>query len=141
MFKTSLFKSMMAGVLACSLALTSPAPARAQDQFDNQDAVVGLLALLLIGAAIHHSRDDDPAPAPVPVADWRDVPLQCLRHAIRDNGNRINYYGQRCMTNNYGFHERLPAVCHVRFTREDGRQRQGYRRGCLRNHGFRVNQR
>lgn len=157
-------KSLTAGVLALSLTFTSltPAPAMAsQNQFSEQDALLGLLTLFLVGAAIHHSNKDDapappPAPAPDPFEDpfddpfeepfeepfahWREMPLECLRHATRRNGNQITYYGQRCMERNYDFADTLPEVCHVRFRRNDGRRRQGYRRTCLQDHGFRVNQ-
>jgi len=139
-------KSLTAGVLAASLALTSLTPTRA-DAWSDEDVAVGVITLLLLGAAIHNSRSNDtPAPAPPPqppreTREWRVLPVDCLRNATRRNGNTIRYFGQRCLNNNYAHVSRLPERCHVRFRNANDQRRQGYRAGCLRNEGFRTNRR
>ena len=63
-----LTKTLTAGVLAVSLSLTSLAPTRAAALSD-EDVAVGIISLLLLGAAIHNNRDRShaaPAPTPTP---------------------------------------------------------------------------
>ena len=137
-----MMKTLTAGVLAATLALTSLTPTTARAGMSEEDAIAGLLTLLFIGAAIHHSRNNDPAPVPVPPVEtqsWRDLPEQCQRRMTRRNGNRINFFAQRCLINNYEHMDRLPERCHVRFRTEGGQRRQGYRTRCLSNEGFRTN--
>ncbi len=140
-----LTKTLTAGVLAVSLSLTSLTPTRAA-AWSDEDVAVGVISLLLLGAAIHHSRSNDrPQPAapqpqrPREVRDWRVLPVDCLRHATRANGNTIRYFGQRCLNNNYAHVARLPDHCHVRFRNANDQRRQGFRANCLRNQGFRTN--
>lgn len=133
------FKSLTAGVLAISLTLTSLTPtAVAADS--NDDAIAGLIALLLFGAAVHELRDRNDNHRPLQqAADWRVVPVDCLRTATRRNGNTIRYFGQRCLNNRYAHVNRLPQSCHVRFRNSNDQRRQGFRARCLRNAGFRTN--
>ncbi|SLN34960.1 hypothetical protein [Pseudooctadecabacter jejudonensis] len=132
-------KTLTAGVLAVSLALTSLSPTQAQASFSEEDAVVGILTLLLLGAAIHNSRDNGNDRPRVDPNAWKVLPDQCLRQTTRRNGNSIRFFGQRCMNNNYAYVSRLPQACHVRFRNENGQRRQGWRARCLRNEGFRFN--
>ena len=145
-----IMKTLTAGVLATSLAFTSLTPATASAEISDGDAVVGLITLLLLGAAIHNNRDDDvrTQPAhpprvthPAPRRDWRVLPAQCLQTVTRRNGDRVRLFTQRCLTNNYAQTQRLPQACHVQFRTRDGGHRAGYRAACLRNQGFRTNQR
>lgn len=134
-------KTLTAGVLAISLSLTSVAPSPAQASFSEEDAVVGIITLLLLGAAIHNSRDSDARPERPrvdPDAHLR-LPDNCLRRVIRRNGNPIRFFPQRCMNNNYNHVSRLPDRCHVQFRTENGQRRAGWRARCLRNEGFRFN--
>ena len=139
-------KTLTAGFLAISLTLASVAPTPAAAQISNEDALTGLLALLLFGAAVHELRDrKDDTPAPQQqrpreqTRDWRVLPVDCLRTATRRNGNTIRYFGQRCLNNTYTHVNRLPERCHVRFRTATDQRRQGYQARCLRDAGFRTN--
>lgn len=134
-------KTLTAGLLAVSLTFTSLTPTTAQAGMSDDD-IAGLLTLLIIGAAIHHSRNSDdaePTPPPRETRAWRQLPEHCFRRMTRQNGNQIRYFGQRCMERNYDHMNRLPQACHVRFRNMDGQRRQGYRARCLRENGFRTN--
>ena len=144
-----IMKTLTAGVLAISLTVTSLAPTSAAADISKDGAIAGILTLLFLGAAIHNSRDNDVSPAPAPerrprptlTRDWRVLPADCLRNVTRRNGNTIRMFGQRCLTNNYAHVNRLPQACHVRVRTENGQNRPGFRARCLRNQGFRTNQR
>lgn len=133
-------KSLTAGVLAVTLSFTSVAPTPVQAD-DRSDAIVGIISLLLLGAAIHNSRDGDVSVQtnPQPNQRWRVLPANCLREFTRRNGNTIRMFPQRCLNRNYAHLNRLPEACHVRIRTDTGQQRQGFRAGCLRNQGFRTN--
>lgn len=138
-------KTLTAGVLALSLSLTSLTPTQAAAWTD-EEIGLGVFTLLLLGAAIHHSQSrDEPrretqAPAQTRQSrEWRVLPVDCLRHATRRNGNTIRYFGMRCLNNNYAHVNRLPDECHVRFRNSNDQRRQGFRAGCLREAGFRTN--
>ena len=137
-------KTLTAGVLAATLSLTTIAPTTVAAEGSRNDAIVGIAALLLLGAAIHNSRDDDRQPARTSTRNqprndsWRVLPAGCLTQATRRNGDRIRFFGQRCLNNNYRAVNRLPNACHVEFRTRDGGFRRGYRAGCLRNQGFRT---
>lgn len=137
-------KTLTAGVLAATLSFTAIAPTSVVADESRNNAIVGIAALLLLGAAIHNSRDDDNETSHrttrvQPSNDrWRVLPAGCLTQATRRNGDRIRFFGQRCLNNNYRAVNRLPNACHVEFRTRDGRYRQGYRAACLRNQGFRT---
>ncbi|MCF2871362.1 hypothetical protein L0664_09830 [Octadecabacter sp. G9-8] len=140
-------KTFTAGVLAISLTVTSLTPTTASADMSSDDAIAGILTLLFLGAVIHNSRDNDVAPTPQrqprPAAtrDWRVLPASCIRDRTRRNGNTVRMFGQACLRNNYAHVERLPQACHVRIRNQEGRIRQGFRVRCLRDQGFRTNQR
>lgn len=145
-------KTLTAGVLSASLALTSLTPNSASAGISDEDAFAGIIALLFLGAAVHQRRSNDDrtvAPTPEParpqhpnrVRGWHVLPADCIRNVTRQNGNTIRIFGQRCLTNNYDHMNRLPEACHVRVRNENGQRRQGYRVRCMRNEGFRTNQR
>ncbi|MEL6960370.1 MAG: hypothetical protein AAGL89_15605, partial [Pseudomonadota bacterium] len=134
----TLTKPLTAAILCIALGLTSLAPAPAMAGNSDDDALAGLIALLLFGVAVHELRDRDrvthPAPTPSrPAADWRILPENCLRTVIRANGERIRFFGQRCLNNNYAYVDSLPERCHVRFRTINDQRRQGFRPNCLRN--------
>jgi hypothetical protein len=144
MFAHSITKTLSAGVLSFTLALTALSPTTAAAQVSDEDAIAGILALLFIGAAVHHSRNnnDRPAPAVEPTRqprNWRVLPAECLRSIDTRRGNSVRMFTQRCLTNNYNFTNRLPQECHVRVRTENGQRRQGYSAQCMRNAGFRTN--
>jgi hypothetical protein len=144
MFAHSITKTLSAGVLSLTLALTALSPTTAAAQVSDEDAIAGILALLFIGAAVHHSRNNNgrPAPAVEPTRqprNWRVLPAECLRSIDTRRGNSVRMFTQRCLTNNYNFTNRLPQECYVRVRTENGQLRQGYRARCMRNAGFRTN--
>jgi len=133
-------KTLTAGVLAASLALTSLTPTRA-NAWSDEEVAVGVITLLLLGAAIHNNRNQETDPSRRVTRDWRVLPVDCLRNATRRNGNTIRYFGQRCLNNSYAHASRLPSRCHVRFRNANDQRRRGYRADCLRSEGFRTNRR
>lgn len=140
-----LTKTLTAGILALSLALTSVTPTTASAQISDEDAIAGLIALLLLGAVVHESRNNDPAPErprhqprPRANADWRVLPAQCIRNHTRRNGNTIRVFGRHCTHTHYDFVNRLPQRCLANFRIQNGQQRFGYRVNCMRNAGFRI---
>ena len=144
MFAHSITKTLSAGVLSLTLALTALSPTTAAAQVSDEDAIAGILALLFIGAAVHHSRNsnDRLAPAVEPTRqprNWRVLPEECLRSVDTRRGNSVRMFTQRCLTNNYNFTNRLPQECHVRVRTDNGQRRQGYSAQCMRNAGFRTN--
>lgn len=144
MFARSLKTTFTAGLLATTLALTSITPNSAAARMSDED-IAAILGLLVIGAAIHNSRNNDAAPVapsrpqPTTTRGWRVLPANCIRNVTRRNGNTIRMFGQRCLNNNYAHVNRLPEACHVRVRTENGQRRQGYRARCLRDAGFRTN--
>jgi hypothetical protein len=144
MFAHSITKTLTAGVLSVTLALTAITPTAASARISDEDAIAGIIALLFIGAAVHHSRNsnDRPTPTPEPAPqpnNWRILPAECLRNIDTRRGNTVRLFTQGCMTNNYRFTHRLPHECHVRVRAENGQRRQGYRARCMRDAGFRTN--
>ena len=134
---STITKTLTAGVLSLTLALTSLAPTNVQAGISDEDAVAGILTLLLLGAVIHN-RNDRTERATTPRRDWRVLPANCIRQHTRRNGNTVRIFGQRCLNNNYAHVDRLPEACHIRFRNENGQRRQGYRVRCMRNQGFRT---
>ncbi|MBU2992190.1 hypothetical protein Q4555_10250 [Octadecabacter sp. 1_MG-2023] len=143
MFARTLKKTFTAGILASSMALTSIAPSSAQAGMSEEE-VFGLLSLLVIGAAIHHSRNDDPAPSPqvnrTPRAESarQVLPSSCRRDIETRRRGTVRMFTQRCLNNNYRNVDRLPQACHITVRTQNGQQRQGYSAQCLRNAGFRT---
>ena len=138
-------KTLTAGVLAATLSFTSLTPTTAVADDTRGNAVVGIAALLLLGAAIHNRNDDDnhrSARTPSRTAPrndaWRVLPANCLTHATRRNGDHVRVFGQRCLNNNYHAVGRLPQGCHIGFRSRSGHNRAGYSANCLRNQGFRT---
>lgn len=146
MFVTKMIsKTLTAGVLCTSLALTSIAPTQAQAEISEGDAIVGMITLLLLGAAIHNSNDRDDPPArthtrptrshPAPAANV--LPRSCLRQGRTARGRDVQVYGRQCLIDNYGSIRRLPLTCVVRYGTRAGNNRRGFREPCMRNEGFR----
>jgi len=132
-------KTLTAGVLALSMSLTSLAPTQAQASFSEEDAIVGIISLLLLGAAIHNRNDnDEPVRPRVDPNAWRVLPASCLRGDTRRTGGAVRFFGQRCMTTQYHYVSRLPAQCRVQFRNRRGEHRAGWQARCLRNQGFRI---
>jgi len=140
-------KTLTAGVLAATLTFTTIAPTTVAADISRDEAIVGIATLLLLGAAIHESRDDDSEPARTSTRNqrhqqnWRVLPSSCLRQVTRRNGNNVRFFGQSCLNSNYQAVNRLPNDCRVSFQSRQGQQRRGYSAQCLQNNGFRTNRR
>lgn len=141
MFATSLTKTFTAGILAATLALTSITPTRANADVTEGDAIVGIITLLLLGAALSDNNNVTIEPRTVqpPRNNWRILPAECRRTFETRRGDRVRMFTRRCMQNNYRHVDRLPDDCFVRIRTDRGERRQGWRARCLRNAGFRVN--
>ncbi len=151
MFARSLKTTFTAGLLAATMALTALTPNTAAARMSDEE-IAGLFGLFALGLVIHNSRKDDrTAPAPVQTdnnrndrnnrgrRNWHVLPSQCLTTVETRRGHTVRMFGQRCLTNNYRFTNRLPQHCRISFRGERGAQRQGYNARCMRNAGFRTN--
>jgi len=151
-----MIKTLTAGVLAATLTVTGMAPTTAAADISREQAIVGIGALLLLGAAIHNDRDDDDdndrarssSRRTVDVTRnrhhndrWRVLPANCLIDTRSRRGDRVRYFGQHCLTNNYANVGRLPHNCHIRFRTQSRQVRQGFDARCLREAGFRTTRR
>lgn len=144
MIISRLSKVLTAGVLSLTLIMTSLTPTSAQAGL-NDDEVLGLLTLLLLGGAIHNNRTDRQdqgvrEPVTEPRRDWRVLPASCIRSFTRQNGRYIRIFGKRCLENAGIRTNLLPEACFVRVRNDNGQRRQGYRVRCMRDQGFRTNQ-
>ena len=146
MFARTLKTTFSAGLLATTLALTAVTPNNVAAGISD-DEIAGLLGLLVIGAAIHNSRNNDATPEPAQTQsrpdrndrsarNWRVLPVQCLTTAQTRRGATVRMFGQHCLNNNYQFTNRLPQDCRVNARGERGARRQGYDVACMRNAGF-----
>lgn len=150
MFARTLKTTFTAGLLATTLAFTAIPPTTATAGLSDEQ-VVGILGLLALGAVIHNNRDDNRSAEPVQQRpngidhnqggnrNWQTLPAQCLTSVETRRGQDVRMFGQRCLTNNYRFTNRLPQNCQVSVRGERGAQRQGYEARCMRNAGFRTN--
>ena len=137
-----MLKTLTAGLVATTIALTSLAPtsAQANDHEDLAKLLAGIAAIAIISRAV---RDDDRSRtrthtqthrhAGIP-PNRRVLPFECFRRVDTRNG-RIGVFGKRCLNNNYRFADRLPQRCLVHVPIRD-RFRPAYRAQCLRNAGF-----
>ena len=103
-----MIKTLTAGVLAATLTVTGMAPTTAAADISREQAIVGIGALLLLGAAIHNDRDDDdndrarsPSRRTVDVTRNRHhndrcrvLPANCLIDTRSRRGDRVRYFGQ-----------------------------------------------
>lgn len=146
MFANSIKTTFTAGLLATTLAFTSMTPTAAEARMSD-DEIAALVGLLFIGAAIHRSRNNDRAPAPDVTQRprdenrWRVLPANCRRDIETRRRGTVRMFTQRCLNNNYRHVNRLPDECHIRVRTENGQRRQGFAARCLRQAGFRTNQR
>lgn len=147
------YRHFIALVVISAIAITgfSAAPARA-GQDDLNKALAALAGLALLGAVIHHARDDDkkerrrvidrrydpydpPISRPLPRRVERKIlPQQCLRSVDARDG-RLQVFGRRCLKRNYSYADSLPGKCKRRF-RGKGEKRVGYEARCLRREGY-----
>lgn len=155
-----MFRTLIAGVTALSLAFTSAAPAHASGISDEDVGKVlfGLVAAAALTAAIQSNRDKRrdravvEADAPVQRATPRYenyrpertrrsrlLPGRCFEHLETRYGTQ-RMFGRRCLRANYRQADRIPRECGVRYYTNNG-PRRGYDPLCLREHGYRIDRR
>ena len=132
-------KTLFAGLLALTLGLTSVAPSQAQAEIDGDDALRGLVTLLIIGSIIHQLDDNDrrrPEPIVTPRPNRKVVPARCLRTIHGPNRTR-QVFMKPCLRRNMDNVNRLPARCEITVETQRG-TRRAYRSRCLEREGWRT---
>jgi hypothetical protein len=125
-----------AGAAALAVLLAASLPARAGGKGD--DLAKALIAALVVGAIIHETRKDDPAPAPVHKKKrdkrHKTVPTAC---ALEFEGERksVTVYPESCLQD-FGVRA-LPEYC-AKNARIYGEWDRIYGEKCLREAGFQV---
>lgn len=157
-----MIKPLIAGLTALALTFATVAPAQAEG-FSREDAgklLIGLAAIAALNAALENRKPDAPATqvddrhnrAPVVQGnrghgwgqlnrdnDRRALPRECLRGVETRFGTQ-RMFVQRCLERNYRHVNSLPNRCAVRVYTSNG-PRQGYDPLCLREAGYRSDQR
>ena len=138
-----LSKTMTAGALAVTLALTavtaSTAPAQANGHRNNQGAQAaaifgGLLLLYGLSQANRNGSRHTPPVIHQPQPQHRVAPARCFIQG-QDNRGQYRGYRQRCMQNHAQNAHLLPSSC-LRHVWTDRGQRTIYGARCLRNNGW-----
>lgn len=162
-----MFRTVIAGLTAVSLTLTTAAPAQAENLNEEQvgQLLFGLLATGVIAAMISDLSDRaDPEPVQSPQT-WnprpnrpridpprheqprhprgnRDrfvVPSQCVVSHVTRFGD-VRMFGRACMRQNYRHVAQLPEACSVRVVTRQG-PRNGWDPQCLRSNGYEASNR
>lgn len=144
-------KALTATIFSISLALSGVPAAPASAEVDG-DALAGLIALLIFGAAIHELSDNGGSTTrnntsihnpPRGVDNWPgvhharyDLPTRCLREFDTRNGER-QIFLRRCMQNHYDFVSSLPDRCERRVHTDRG-MRFGWSARCLDRAGYDI---
>ena len=151
-------KTLTAGVTALSLLLATAAPTQAANNDGLNKAVIGLLAAGAIGLAINQNntpqvvevehnrrfgdRDNHRRTVPQSRNTRRADPLpgNCFRRIELGNGRTQSVFTESCLDQRYADNAALPRQCLTNLGGPNG-SRQGYEANCLRNRGFRSDQR
>lgn len=148
-----MMKTLIAPLVAASLAFTPMAAAPAQAGSDDvAKSLAGLALLAIIGSAIaadqagastvkHPPKYQPPkvvhpprvATPPRPVVK-RKLPAKC-REVLRHGGKQTVFYGKACLEQNMRAASRLPNRCKT-VVSVFGRKRQAYTASCLRRAGW-----
>lgn len=144
-------KKLLVATLALALSVAPVSAGNHSSQSKNKDAanmltaVLGLAALGFIFSEVKKSKRSQVAQPvvqpPRPVPGHLRLPQHCLRPFNLQQGQQ-NFYGNRCLKNNFSHANRLPAQCKDRIV---ARNRHGtyvirkvYRPACLHERGYRV---
>ncbi|RMD46917.1 MAG: hypothetical protein D6832_06965 [Alphaproteobacteria bacterium] len=130
---------VLAGALAASTVLATPAPARAGND-DFVKFLAGATAIYIIGSAIAQSQARPvtrrvPAPVYAPPR-WKTAPAAC-RVSVRTRGGWGRGYLAGCTRSRVARPAALPAAC-LDWARTSVGWRQVYRGLCLRRNGWRA---
>jgi hypothetical protein len=132
-----MLKTASAAVLALTLGLTTVTATPAHATLSDEEKVIGLLGLFLLGAAVaQHGDDSDTARTERRDRGWRVVPARCLT-GVRTRHGHVRMLGKRCMTRHYAHVNHLPEHCEIS-VRGPRHLRHGYTPRCLRHAGFRI---
>lgn len=153
-------KTLTAGLTAFSLILGTVAPVQADTNDGLNKAMLGLLAIGAIGLAVKHNQNDEPQVVEVqhaprfgePQQTHRNnqqsrnarradpLPARCFRQIELGNGRTQSVFTERCLDQRYDDNAALPRQCLTNLGGRDGHN-QGYVASCLRDRGFRSDQR
>ena len=132
-----MMKTLTAALVALSLGLGTVSASPAHAEISEKEAVIGLLGLLLLGAAItQNSTDGDTARPERRDPSWRVLPARCLTR-INTRHGQVRMFAKRCMNRNYDHVNRLPERCEIS-VRGARHMRQGYAPRCLHHAGLRI---
>ena len=132
-----MMKTLTACLLALSLGLGTVTATPAHATLSDEEKVIGLLSLFLLGAAIAQNNDNK-SDARRDRRDnrWRELPARCLTSVSTRRGD-VRMFGERCLRRHYDHVNRLPARCEIS-VRGSRHMRHGYVPRCLRHAGFRL---
>lgn len=133
-------KTLFAGLLALTLGLTSMAPGQARAEIDGDDALKGLVTLLIIGGVLSQLDNDDdrrrPQPVVTPRPSRKAVPAQCLR-TVEGYRHDRRVFMKPCLRRNMHNVNRLPERCELLVDTRRG-TRAAYGARCLDRAGWRT---
>lgn len=156
-------KTLTAGLTALSLVLIPAAPVQAETNDGLNQAILGLLAAGALGLMINQSQKNDTSDMTnhsetrhgsrqQTRRENRDerrarnarrvdpLPSRCFRQIELNNGRVQSVFTKRCLDRRYDDTSALPRQCLTRLGGRDG-SRRGYEASCLRERGFRTDQR
>ncbi len=143
-----MFKTIAAGALAGTIALTglvAPTPVKAADSEDIARLLFGALVIYGLSEAADNRSDRQvvtPRPQPKPpkhrddrISKRKVLPAHCVLTHRLPSGKVRAVMGNRCLKRNFGRYDRLPANCYRQFNTVKG-TRVGWGRQCLRDAGY-----
>ena len=142
-----MFKTVIAGVTALSLTLSSATPTHAGglSEDDIGKLLFGLVAAVTIGTAIkNNDRQRRQAQTVIPQIEeplishrsQRRLPRRCVEN-VETHWGQQRILGRDCLNQRYRHAARLPQDCAVRVFTNSG-PRNGFDLRCLRDEGFRI---
>lgn len=136
-----MMKTLTAGLLALGLGLGTVTATPAHAGLSDEEKVIGLLSLFLLGAAIAQHDDDRKTDTRRDRRGdaWRALPARCLTSVATRRGE-VRMFGERCLRRHYDHVNRLPERCAIS-VRGSRHMRHGYVPRCLRHAGFRLDRR
>lgn len=141
-----MYKSVIAGLTAISMLMSSPAHAneRAQDQvgsFLSRFIEADTVADIINNHSIRPNRPEheDKGWRSHNVRDRTLLPRRCLQN-VETRFGPVTMFPRDCLRQNYGYTDNLPRSCEVRVATHNG-PRNGYDDYCLRQSGYQMRRR